>query len=294
MNDQVLFGSTNNIISLQLRDHGIDVVPSSCTLDIYDQYGTALLEDQSITPGEDGTCSYILVAALTADLSENNRAMWTVTVSAKTYTFNTLFDVVLSIIRNSLLDQDLVDECDALMEYNYCHSGNADSGNTTSLTDNELMGFADNYFKGGLIEFVDGTNQNNSRIVSAYDPDLGKITWTTALSSSCDTTTAYILRRTFQRQIDAAFREMCNYIDTLGNRPGLIVDDERLKTPHKFLALSKICLSLMKEANDAWMVRADTYEKKYYATIAGLKFREASELEDYSTDEKNVSFGFRR
>ena len=50
----------------------------------------------------------------------------------------------------------------------------------------------------------------------------------------------------------------------------------------------------MKEVNDPWMIRAEAYEKKYYATISGLKFREASKIEDYSTTEENVSHGFRR
>lgn len=294
MNDQILFESTNNQISFRLRDHGLSVIPSSCVLDIYDEYGSALLEDQSITPGADGTCSYTVIADITADLSENNRAVWTVTVNTVTYSYTTLFDVVLNIARNELLDSDLFNECRALQEYNYYHSGQADSGEKTSLTDNELMGFAENFFKGGLIEFVDGTNENNSRIISAYDSSLGKISWSSALGSAIDTTTKYILRRIYQPEIDASFQEMMNYVDTIGFRPALIMNSEKLKTPHKFLTLSKICYSMAKEANDVWMVRADMYEKKYYSHLAGLKFRKGSEKEDFSNTESHIVQGFRR
>lgn len=294
MNNQVLFESTNNTISLRLRDHGLDVIPSSCTLNIYDQYGTALLEDKDITPGSDGTCTYIVEADITDELSENNRAMWTVIVSGVTSTHTTLFDVVLNIIRNELLDQDLFDECSALEEHNYYHSGAADSGTTTTLIDNELMNCSDDFCKGGLVEFVDGTNENNSRIITVYDASLGKVTWSTALGSSVDTTTKYILRKTFQRQINAAWEEMLNYIDNQGFRPALICNSEKLKTPHKFFALTKICYGLIKETGDSWHTLADMYEKKAYSLLSGLKFREASELEAYSSTETHVQGGFRR
>lgn len=293
MNDQILYNSIDNIISIRLRDHSINVVPSSCILNIYSEEGASLLSDETITPGSDGTCSYFPGSAITDTLAMNNLAVWTIETTS-TFNYSTLFDVVLNILRNELLDQDLFDECEALTEYNYIHSGTADSGNTLYLEDNELMNYPDNNFLGGLVEFVAGTNSNNSRIISEYTVSTGKIKWVLPLDSAIDSTTQYIVRKTYQRQIDTAWNETVNYIDDLGFKPGLILNNEKLKTPHKYLTLAKICFSLVKETGDIWMVRSEEYKKNYYTYMAGLKFRKGQEIEDYSNTEENIQIGFRR
>jgi hypothetical protein len=271
------------------------VVPSSCVLNIYEEDGTQLLINETITPGSDGTCTYTVESDITDELSEHNQARWTVVISGKTYVYTTMFDVVLSIIRNELLDQDLFDECSALEKFNYCRSGTVDSGGTTYMIDNELMNHAENIYKGGLLEFVDGTNENNSRIVTAYDSSDGKLTWATALSAIVDTTTKYVLKKTFQRQINVAWDELLNYIDNQGFRPALICNSERLKTPHKYFTLAKICYGLMKDVNDSWMVLAEKYEEKGYSLLAGLKFREMTDDENETANtESFVSHSFRR
>ena len=284
MNDQILYESTDNVIEFKLRDHGLDVIPDSCILTISDHYGTIFLKDEEIIPDSEGLCFYTCDTDITDTLAENNRAIWTVEVDGITKSYSKKFDVVYNVLINSVRDEDLIKECKAINQLKFSHNGTADSGTPTYLIDNELIGHGEDLYKGGIIEFVDGTNENNSRLITAFSNSLGKVTWDTVLSSAIDNTTVYVISKTFQNEIDAAWKEILQYVKNRGFRPSLVVGNEELELPHIYLSLAKIFLSEFKDVNDSYHALYETFKDKYENSISGLKLYSDTD-EDGSIDE---------
>lgn len=71
--------------------------------------------------------------------------------------------------------------------------GTATSGTTTTLTDTVLGVFADDYWNGGILKILSGTNKGEIRKISDYDGTLKKFTVEDAFTSAIDTTSKYIV-----------------------------------------------------------------------------------------------------
>ncbi len=114
--------------------------------------------------------------------------------------------------------------------------GTADSGDTTSLIDAKLAGIADDYYKGGEVVIVDGTNQGEARTITAFSGATGDVTVSPAWPSAIDTTSVYRVTRSWRPLIVEAWAEIRLKLRDRGARSHLIVDAAELRVPHLLLA----------------------------------------------------------
>jgi len=275
---QLQVSSETDALTFEVWDHNRRVVPTSGTISIYLD-NVIGVTGSSATIASSGVCSYTPGTAVTADYEENGRAEWTLNFSdGTTHRYVQLFDVVQFPILSLITDEDLISECSELQTQKYMTHGMADGGGSSEVIDGDLREYDDNHWKGGTIEIVAGTNTGNVRTVKASVRDTGSITTTAAFSASIDNTSEYVVRRTFQREIDRAFEDMCADVSARGYRPALIVSSEDLKPAHVALTLSKVCRNLAKDADGVWWKRADLYGERYSSTMQSMKW-------EYDSDE---------
>lgn len=282
MKQQLQVSSETDALTYEVWDHGQHVVPSSGTISI-SRSADVDVGPSSVTVAADGTCSYVPGSAVTGDYGENLRAEWTLNFPCYARRYTQLFDVVQFPIRSLVTDEDLVAECAELQRQKYIAYGTAQGGGSSEITDQGLMDYPDDHFKGGTVEIVAGTNAGQVRRVSTSVQSTGKITVSSAFAASIDDTSEYVARRTYQKEIDRAFGEMCADVDARGYRPALIVNSEDLKTPHVYLTLAKVCRDLAKSSDDIWWARAEKYAELYTASMSAQKWQYDSD-EDKEPD----------
>jgi hypothetical protein len=291
---QILYESINNELTFRIRDYGLPVVPDTVTLSIYNQYGSQVVEDESITPNATtGVCSYTVPSTLTDELAENLRAEWTITVSGETSVYNQLFDVVLTKILPEIIDADLISDCSALANGSFVYFGKADSGSVTTLVDSRLAGYPVNYWKSARLEILSGGGAGIVVQVESYNETTGTLTFNT-ISEAVDSTTEFTLKRSFAREINRAWDQIMGLISQKGYRPALLTTGEVLKNAHLYLALEKVCRSLSNDPEDIWWRRADFYREEYQNDINSIRFVYDSNEDGTPDTEKGTVLEFRR
>jgi|TARA_Y100000034_G_scaffold134763_1_gene204152 hypothetical protein len=258
MKQQLQEDSTTDSLQITIWDHNRREIPSAGTISIYDG-PTQLVSSATATIAADGTCSYTPGTTVTDVEEENLKAEWTLTIDSEAKVFIQLFDVVPYPLYPMVTDEDLISECAQLQEERYLAYGTADSGTTTMLVDIDLSEYRDNHWQGGTLEITAGTNSGSKRIVSAFAKDTGTVTVTSAFGSAIDSTSKYLLRRTFQREIDRAWDDLQAKILQKGNRPALIMNSDELKPVHIMTTLEKICRDLSTTEGDIWWAKATHY-----------------------------------
>jgi hypothetical protein len=268
---QLQVSSETDALTLEVWDHTRLLVPSSGTINI-SLDNVEEVSASSITVSADGVCSYIPGTAVTADYQENGRAEWTLNFDGYSARYVQLFDIVQYPILSQITDEDLISECSELQGQKYMAHGTADSGSASSLVDSELVEYEDDHWKGGTVEIVAGTNAGEWRVISTSDRETGTLTVSTSFTVSITATSEYVVRRTFQREIDRAFEDMCSDVSARGYRPALIISSDDLKPAHAFLTLSKVCRNLSQNPDDIWWKRADLYAEKYSGSMSAMKW----------------------
>jgi hypothetical protein len=183
-------------------------------------------------------------------------------VSGTTYYQTQLFDVVKSILAIPITDDDLYDELDALRKANYQATGTATAGAASTLTDTKRKE-EDSFWKGGLIEILTGTGLGQKRDVTAWAQATGIFTVTSSWTTIPDTTSKYLVVRSFTKKIQAAFETLQDMIYNKGKRHELILESSQITKPLTYLAIHMICLDLMDEEGDRWDRLAKIYQDKF-------------------------------
>lgn len=71
--------------------------------------------------------------------------------------------------------------------------GMGDSATSTTIIDDALIGIADDYFNGDIIEIVAGTGAGQQRMVSDFNGTTGEVTISSAWTTNPDTTSRFII-----------------------------------------------------------------------------------------------------
>lgn len=282
----IYYGSSSDQIEIEIFDGNIRVSPDSISISIYND-GSLISGPSSVSEDSENKIKYTIPSDVADEIDEEYRASWTIVIDSKTFIFNQFFDVVRTKFENQINDDDLFKEFPFLKNIGYEKTGTPDSGTTLKLTDQELLSYDKNFFKGGFIEIISGTNQGEVREISDFDPPA--IYWNSEMDSTIDSTSRYLLKRSFQNQINSAWEEIENYIKQLGNRPALICSPESFKRPHLFLSLEKICRGHAQSDQEIWWKMADHYYKLYESSISNVKYRyDSTEDGEPDRDKYNV------
>jgi hypothetical protein len=167
--------------------------------------------------------------------------------------------------------------------------GTADSGTGTTLVDDQLKQYPDDYYNGGTLTALDGTNEGETRNVSDFVRSTGTVTVGESFPSAIDNTTVYELRRSWEPLIQEAFDDVAWAVRRAGFRPALIIDAGELRTPTLFLAAALAFESNPKGGTegDNWLL-AQQYRKRWREWFGATKFR--YDLSEDGTVDSAASF----
>jgi len=95
-------------IEVKIYEDGTQIIPTAATITVYDESGSELVEDQSMTiDGSTGTLTYTLPATNTSDLEENAVIVIEYTYGGLDYKASFLWDCVINRLKCSVVDDDL-------------------------------------------------------------------------------------------------------------------------------------------------------------------------------------------
>jgi len=291
MKQQFLEGKTDTI-RLTVYDNNRPQIPTSAKITLKKSDGSILQAQADATvDSSSGEMTYALTATHTANNDLNYIAEWEYVVSAVTYYQKQLFDVVLSILSIPITDDDLYNELESLRKANYQASALATAGAAGSLTDTKRRE-EDNYWKGGTIEIVAGTGIGQKRDITGFTQSTGVFTITPNWGTTPDTTSVYVVVRSFTKKIQAAFDSLCTMIYNKGKRNELILESTQIATPLIYLTLHTICLDLMDEEGDKWDRLSKLYQEKFDKFFNNMKLEyDEDESGNISEDEQQKSTG---
>jgi hypothetical protein len=290
---QLVEDSATDQLELEVWDHNVLVVPTAALISILIDGDTEVsLATATIT--STGLCTYVPGTTVLGDLAEDAVAEWKLTISGAAKYFRQTFDIVRRPLHPSVTDEDLIAECAQLQEFRYLESGLADSGNSVSLTSILLKEYSDNHFQGGTLEIVEGACVGEKQRIAGNVRSTGTIMLDTSLSTSVDTTSRFVVRRTYQREIDRAWDDVQAMIQAKGYRPALIINSEDIRPVHLYWALVKVCRNLSRAPEDIWWARASSFESEYSARLGQVKFVYDTDEDEWPESRKSFIAAFRR
>jgi hypothetical protein len=290
---QLVEDSTTDQLELEVWDHNVRVVPTSALITIIIG-GVTEVSLASATITSTGICTYVPGATVLADLAEDAVAEWKLTISGTTRYFRQTFDIVLRPLHPSVTDEDLIAECAQLQDYRYVESGLAESGTSVSLTSILLKEYVDNHFQGGTLEIVAGACAGEKQRIASSARATGTVVLDASLSTTVDSTSRYVARRTYQREIDRAWDDVQAMIQAKGYRPALIINSEEIRPVHLFWSLAKICRNLSRGTDDIWWSRGQSFETEYAARLGQVNFVYDSNQDNWPDSKKSFIPALRR
>lgn len=239
----------------------------------------------TVAAGDDGSTANKVSYTLTAALNDTEDENFIYTVYAvrngetEEHERRVLFDVVQSILYNTVREEDLFAIAPGLGEdraHRVAGTANASGGSTTTLVDDELKRYPDDWFNGGVIELLDGADKGEERDVTDFARSTGTVTFSPAISATPDGD-AYRLRRSWAHLIDRAFESVKWRVRARGNRPALIIDAGELHIPVMYHAAQLCYEALGSYRNEdpiegaTWNI-AKEFEQRYDRAFNAIPF----------------------
>lgn len=166
------------------------------------------------------------------------------------------------------------------------------------MLDAQLQRYEDDYFNGGVIEFLNGADEGEERTVTDFARATGTVTFDPVISATPDGD-SYRLRRSWAHLIELAYEEVKWRIRAKGNRPALIIDAGELFLPILFHSI-QLCYEAVASARGEAISggigpgegpnseRAEHYKSKYDEVFNTIPF--AYDTDDDAVPDAELSF----
>lgn len=275
---QELLQNLAGTLTLKKYIDNIQIVPTSATITITDAAGDELptpVTAAAMSIDSYGTMTYSMITANTGVLGENFKAVVTYVYNGNSYVQDFLFDVVISTLESIITDDDLINDYAKLRQLYYnIHGEITDVGNINQIIDKKTFNDQLNYYVGGNVVILSGSNQDFISDISAFNESTRIITLSSNPPVNFDIGDKFAIEKSYKNEITRAFEEILDWLRTQGYRPALIMDDTQLREVHIALSIAK-ALHIHGKAERA---EYEDYIKKYMKLREGLKLL-------YDTDE---------
>lgn len=269
MNQQFIINTTS-AFETYVFENNRRLIPTGATLTVYRPGGgDKLVSGATMTIGADGLLSYGLSATDNAEAASNYKAEIRYVYNAKTSYITLFYDVVRSKLASVITDDDVMSELPQLRANNWKVGGAATGGSQTTIVDNELKRFGDDFFTGGVAY---SPLKGETREIIGFASSNGTVT-TAAFSSAIAPGEKYTLTRPWTKEIKRAFEKMEERITAEGKRPELVLDPYDLRMAHIYLSVAEACKGLINERSGFWWELWQAYEKKAEDAFKGLSFK---------------------
>jgi hypothetical protein len=268
MKQQFLKDGIGTIKVYAFKDN-LPIVPSSAIITIY-KPGTTIefINSQPMTIASDGLLSYNLTAEDNKTLDDHYKVVITYTFEGEDYPRILFYDVVNSLLYIVISDEDLINEMPSIAKKGWKTTGQATSGSSTTIVDEELTKFENDYFTGGTAYSVE---KDESRIITDFAKSTG--TLTTEAFGSAIATDKYVLTRSFTKEIQRAFEKIEDLLVRAGKRPQLVMDSFEIREVHIYLAVSEVCKGLAGDTDSLWYEWYKEYQKTGLAIFKALNLK---------------------
>jgi enamine deaminase RidA (YjgF/YER057c/UK114 family) len=268
---------TPDILKTYIYKDNRPVVANSGTMTVYKPSSTEkLIDNAAMTVAADGLLSYSLTATHNDVAGENYKAVIAYVYNSTTYYLTLFYDVVNSILRKVITDEDIVNELPQLKDNGWKVHGTADSGSTTTIVDANLKRYPDDYFTGGLAYSID---KDEMQEITDFVSSTGTVT--TVAFSGAIATDKYILTRSYTREIDRAFEKIDELLKRSGKRAHLILDPYDLREAHIMFSVAEVCKGLAIDSENLWWSLWKEYEKSGAEVLRTLEFKYDSSVDGY-------------
>mgnify|MGYP001599701546 FL=1 len=247
------------------------IVPTSATITVYKPGVTEkLIDAAAMTVAADGLLSYALTITHNDVADENYKAVIAYVVSGTTYYTTFFYDVVNAKLGIIITDDDLFNELPQLKDKGLCVHGAVDSGTTTTLIDDELKRYEDDYFTGGL---ATNLTNNETREITDFVSSTGTVT-TAAFATANAAGNKYMLQRSFAKEIQRAFEKLEDMLKQVGRRAHLVLDSYDLREVHILTSVAEACKGMVTtEGGSMWSYFYELYDKRAYAVFKSLNLK---------------------
>ncbi len=263
---------------------------TEATITIYNSAGEEMLAETDMTTA-------INVAAYNVDFSvdptdlewslgQNYKVVYTIDGETIVY----FFDIVNYPFINPVNDQDLITENPIVKKGTWEVKGQADSGTTDTIIDTERTE-VNEYWYGGIIDILplNDADQVTSHRVTDYDSTINTITFEPAYSATI-TTQNYVLRRSYQSQIDLAGEKVVEDLNKNAKRAYLLIDSTQCKRLVVYKFFETYFQALRETEGDKNDLQFRYYSDKYSTELNSLKVDyDEDEDGDITDDEKGAS-----
>jgi hypothetical protein len=284
MNLEVKYGDTAYVFSFTKIDKNQAANISTATIQLTDRTGTEVLAETAMIIAAN-------VATYTWDSSDQEiDCNYIANMVIDGVCHNRFFDIYYYPFQNTVTDDDLFNEDEKLRLDENSFSGKADSGTVTTLIDNNLADFDNDYFNGGLIEiFYDGKSE--IRTVTDYDSATYKLTFDPAVDTVVTDGLGYCVRKSYQDLIDLAGEQIQERFQQMEKRAYLLIDHTQLKRPIIYKALELHYKNKRKELEDEYDLKMRYYQDnlQVYMETTLWKYDTNSSGELDTTEEEAVT-----
>ncbi len=286
---------------LYRNDEPHTTAPDTSTIDIRDPSGTKIVDGSSLTKengpeGKSNRYSFQLTAVLNDMLGEDFSAFYKIDWSGDDplpVRHTVLFDVVKTLLGQTVTERDLLEispQLDDLRRLDE-HEGGVITASSTTIVDASLSRLPDDWFTGGRVWLIAGLGDGQTRIISNFVRSTGTVTVDPAWTTTPDSTSRYLVARSWDAAIDTAFERIKSRLRRRGWRPALVINASELHYAHVLLSVSgayEIAANAAGEpagANQGPLRSiAEDYEKKFDEEFRALKL-------SYDVDEDLVPEG---
>lgn len=251
---------------------------TEATITIFSNTGETILEETSMSVTSNVASYNIDLSAYDDfELGTNYRVQYDIDGEVISY----FFSVVKCPFVNPVDDQDLVNENPIVRKGVWEAKGQADSGTFDTIVDTERTEAYQHWY-GGVIEILplDDANQITKHQINDYDNTINTITFTPTRSTAV-TTENYVIRRSYQAQINLAGEKVAEDLWKNDKRIYLLLDSTQAKRLIIYKFFETYFQGLRDAEGDKQDLQFKYYLEKYNAEIASLKF-------DYDANEDGV------
>lgn len=200
------------------------------------------------------------------------------------------FDIVNYPFVNPVNDQDLITENPIVKKGVWEVKGQADSGTVDTIIDTERTE-VNEYWYGGIIDILplDDADQVTSHRVTDYDNTINTLTFEPARATAI-TTENYVLRRSYQSQINLAGEKVVEDLNKNAKRAYLLIDSTQCKRLVIYKFFETYFQALREAEGDKNDLQFKYYSEKYSSELNNLKVDyDEDEDGDITEEEQGVS-----
>lgn len=285
MKQQILV-DIGGTLTLKAFENGIQVIPTSAKITIYDNQGAEKVAQTTATVDASGTMTYSVASSIVDSVDRNWKVIWEYVVGGVTLYQSQLFDIVNNTLVNNCITDDIVKRGPFLKKLNFNKIFQADATSTNATIVSTELNEEDDHWTNGTAIVTAGTNKDEERKVVSFSAQT--LTVSPVFTSAIDSTSVVKVVRSYEKEIDEAWAIFLNDLMNRGLYSDLIIGSDQVKEFIINKTLEIICFNFSNDNVDIWFTRYQEYKTNYDNLFGSMRL-DYDKSNDGNIDEPDES-----